>query len=149
MKALYFDRIKHDATGYAKAFKTLELHIDRMPKTNDSALQDAVCKFGENSTNAVTAKTKKNGKKMNVQSTTVSRRVNVTRGRQAALRGAPRKGHTGPTREIDENGMVTEETEVREVVVVEENTDDQSAFTPTTSISYVVEIMQAYVQSFG
>ena len=106
MKALYFDRIKHDATGYAKAFKTLELHIDRMPKTNDSALQDAVCKFGENSTNAVTATTKKNGKKMNVQSTTVSRRVNVTRGRQAALRGAPRKGHTGPTREIDENGIV-------------------------------------------
>ena len=40
------------------------------------------------------------------QSTALSRRVNVTRGRQAALRGAPRKGHTGKKHETDENGIV-------------------------------------------
>ena len=106
IKALYFDRIKHDATGYAKAFKTLEMHIDRMPKTNDSALQDAVFKFGENSTKAVTPATRKKGKNMRVQSTAISRRFHAIRGSQAALRGAPRKGHTGSKKETDENGIV-------------------------------------------
>ena len=41
-------RVPHDPKGYKKSLRSLEKHLDRMPK-KDAALQKALCTFGQES----------------------------------------------------------------------------------------------------
>ena len=50
MKSIYINRIPNDINGYEKALDTMEKHIDRIPVTNDAALQRAACTFGQHET---------------------------------------------------------------------------------------------------
>ena len=84
-------RIDKDIRGYEKALKIFEKHVERLPVTTDSALQNSLCKFGETSTPAVSVTKRKKGKYINVQVTSRSRRAIPLRGSRAAYFGAPRK----------------------------------------------------------
>ena len=84
-------RMDKDILGYENALKIFEKHVERLPATTDSALQNALCKFGETSTPAVSVTKRKKGKYINVQATSRSRRSIQLRGNRAAYFGAPRK----------------------------------------------------------
>ena len=49
MKSIFGARIDEDPQGYNKALKIFAKHLDQLPKTNDAALQKAVCTFGQES----------------------------------------------------------------------------------------------------
>ena len=39
------ERIANDKNGYEKALKIFEKHVENLPKTNDSAIQNSLCKY--------------------------------------------------------------------------------------------------------
>ena len=84
-------RIDNDVKGYEKALKIFEKHVDNLPKTTDSALQNSLCKFAETSAPALSVTQRKNGRYINVQATSKSRRTFKLRGSRSAYFGAPTK----------------------------------------------------------
>ena len=84
-------RIEQDPEGYDRALNIFMKQIDRLPATVDSALQNSLCTFGANFTQAISVTKRKKGKYINVQATSKSRRAIRIRGIRAAYFGAPKK----------------------------------------------------------
>ena len=85
------ERIAYDKNGYEKALKIFEKHVENLSKTNDSAIQNSLCKFAETSTPALSVMQRKKGKYINIQTTSKSRRTFRLRGSRSAYFGAPTK----------------------------------------------------------
>ena len=63
IRELFKKRIPHDITGYEKALKSIKNHVNRLPMTNDGALQKALHTFGQIESESLTGGKRKKGSK--------------------------------------------------------------------------------------
>ena len=84
IRELFKKRIPHDISGYEKALKSIKNHVNRLPMTNDGALQKALHTFGQIESESLTGGKRKKGSKIPVQTTSIARRRYQLRGSRVA-----------------------------------------------------------------
>ena len=63
IRELFKKRIPHNISGYEKALKSIKNHVNRLPMTNDGALQKALHTFGQIESESLTGGKRKKGSK--------------------------------------------------------------------------------------